>query len=242
VESRQCGKVLKASSLGCHLADVHDIYQQAVVAEELLEDRPPVLYRVRAELHDQALPCPYPGCNGQLRDGWMMRQHFCDVHPMDLVKVPKESRFNRCERCGMQVNSLYPCHRLTNECQVGVERRQQWEAAVTAALALHQQFTIHGDLLEWVEVYKYLGRMMAQDNNDAQAIRAQLRKARATWARVGKILWGENTSPTVAAKFYLAMVQAILLYDSETWVISLQAMARSEGFHIRATWRMAQRH
>jgi hypothetical protein len=38
VECRQCGKVLKASSLGCHLADVHDIYLQAVVAKELLED------------------------------------------------------------------------------------------------------------------------------------------------------------------------------------------------------------
>jgi hypothetical protein len=59
VECRQCGKVLKASR---HLADVHDIYQQAVVAEELLEDRPPVLYRVRAELHARALLCPYPGC------------------------------------------------------------------------------------------------------------------------------------------------------------------------------------
>ncbi len=73
VECRQCGKVLKASSLSHHLADIHDIYQQAVVAEELLEDRPPVLYTVRAELQDQALPCPYPGCNGQLRNGWMMR-------------------------------------------------------------------------------------------------------------------------------------------------------------------------
>jgi hypothetical protein len=72
VECRQCGKALKASSLGCHLADIHDIYQQAVVAEELLEDRPPVLYRVRAELHDRALPCPYPGYKGRLRNGWMM--------------------------------------------------------------------------------------------------------------------------------------------------------------------------
>ncbi len=52
VECRQRGKVLKASSLGCHLADIHDIYQQAVVAEELLEDQPPVLYTVHAELHD----------------------------------------------------------------------------------------------------------------------------------------------------------------------------------------------
>jgi hypothetical protein len=38
VECRHCGKVLKASSLGRHLANIHDIYQQAVVADELLED------------------------------------------------------------------------------------------------------------------------------------------------------------------------------------------------------------
>jgi hypothetical protein len=113
---------------------------------------------------------------------------------------------------------------------------------VTAALALRQQFTIHGDVLEWVKVYKYLGQMMAQDDNDTQAICAQLRKARATWAWVGKVLWGENTSPTVAAKFYLAVIQAILLYGSKMWVISLQAMVQLEGFHIRATWHMAQRH
>jgi hypothetical protein len=66
---------------------------------------------------------------------------------------------------------------------------------------------------------------MAQDNDDTQAVRAQLRKARATWARVGKVLRGENTPPTVAAKFYLAISQAILLYGSKTWVISPQAMA-----------------
>jgi hypothetical protein len=162
VECRQCGKVLKASSLGRHLADVHDIYQQAVVAKELLEDQPPVLYTVRAELHAQALPCPYPGCTRGLQDGWMMRRHFSDVHPIDLVKVPKEGRFDRCERCGMQVHPLYPPHWLLKECQVGVlERRQQREAVVTAALALRQQFTIHGNVLERVEVYKYLGRMMA---------------------------------------------------------------------------------
>jgi hypothetical protein len=29
---------MRQSSLGRHLADVHDIYQQAVVAEELLEE------------------------------------------------------------------------------------------------------------------------------------------------------------------------------------------------------------
>ncbi len=125
----------------------------------------------------------------------------------------------------MQVHPLYPCHWLSNKCQVGVERQRQREAAVKAALALCQQFTIHGNVLEWVKVYKYLGRMMAQDDDNAQAIHAQLWKARDTWARVGKVLRGEKTSPTISAKFYLAVVQAILLYGSKTWVISLQAIA-----------------
>ncbi len=90
VECRQCGNVMKESSLSRHLADVHNIYQHTVVSKELLEQRPPVLYTVSVELHHRNLPCPYPRCLGRLQDGWMMRRHFWDVHPLDLVVVPKE--------------------------------------------------------------------------------------------------------------------------------------------------------
>ncbi len=51
-----------------------------------------------------------------------------------------------------------------------------------SALALCQQFTVRGDVLERVKVYKYLGQMMARDDDNAQALHAQLWKARATWA------------------------------------------------------------
>jgi hypothetical protein len=169
-----------------------------------------------------------------------MRQHFLDVHPLDLVMVPKEGRYARCERCGMQVNPIYPCHQYSKECQVGVERCKQRETAISSALALRQQFTVHGDVLERVEVFKYLGWMMAQDDNDIQAIRVQLRKARATWACVGQVLRSENVPPPIAARFYQAIVQAILLYGSKTWVISMTALARLEGFHLQAAYRMAK--
>ncbi len=121
VECHQCGKEMKASSLSRHLAEVHNIYQQTVVAKELLELCPPVLYTVSAGLHARGLPCPYPQCLGRLGDGWMMRRHFWHVHPLDLVMVPKEGRYTRCERCGMQVNPLYHHHQFSKECQVGVE-------------------------------------------------------------------------------------------------------------------------
>ena len=96
--------------------------------------------------------------------------------------------------------------------------------------------------MEQVEVFKYLGRLLAQDDDDIQTIRAQLQKARATWARVGQVLRAENVPPRVAAKFYKAVVQAVLLYGSETWVLSTTALASLEGFHIRAAYRMVVRH
>jgi len=69
-----------------------------------------------------------------------------------------------------------------------------------------QHFSVHGEVLERVEVFKYLGRLLAQDDDDIRAIRAQLWKARGTWARVGQVLRAENVPPLVAAKFYKAVV------------------------------------
>ncbi len=115
---------------------------------------------------------------------------------------------------------------------MGMAKQQQQEAVVASALALRHQFTVHGDTLEMVEVFKYLGRMMAQDNNDAQAVRHQLHKAQGTWACIGQVLRSENATPWVAAKFYKAVVQAVLVYGSKTWNLTKAVLARLEGFHV----------
>ena len=46
----------------------------------------------------------------------------------------------------------------------------------------------------------------------------------------------------MSAKFYKAIVQSVLLYGSETWVLSPAVMARLEGFHIHAAYRIAKEH
>ncbi len=40
VECLKCGKMVRATSLRCHLADMHNVYQQTVVAEEMLICQP----------------------------------------------------------------------------------------------------------------------------------------------------------------------------------------------------------
>jgi hypothetical protein len=241
VQCRQCEKSMAASSMCRHLADQHTIYQEVVVAEELLVACAAVTYPATAEFGGK-IACPVPGCAGVLTSGWMLWRHFRDLHPLDRVLILKLGYFPRCERCAMQVNPAYPRHIWTKERQLGVERKIQREAAVSSTLALRRQFTIHGDVLERVEVFKYLGRLLAQDDNNAQVIRQQLRKARGVWARVGQVLRGENVGPRIAAKFYTSVIQAVLLYGSETWNLTSSALARLEGFHVRAAYRMTRKH
>jgi hypothetical protein len=52
----------------------------------------------------------------------------------------------------------------------------------------------------------------------------------------------ENATPRVAAKFYKAVVQAVLLYGSKMWNLTKAVLARLEGFHVQAVYCMAQVH
>ena len=54
--------------------------------------------------------------------------------------------------------------------------------------------------------------LLAQDNDNIRAVQNQIKKARCIWTRVSQILRVKNTSPKVSAKFYLALVQSVLLY------------------------------
>ena len=97
-------------------------------------------------------------------------------------------------------------------------------------------------VLEQVEVFKYLGRLLAQDNEDVQASQNQLQKAWGTWARLGQVLQAENATPHIAAKFYKAVIQSVLLYGSETWNVTGTMLKRLEGFHTLAAHRMVRVH
>jgi hypothetical protein len=92
VQCHQCNKMMTASSLYCHLADKHKVYQQVVVAEELLVARAGVTYYLHSDFGGE-LKCPAPGCAGKLCRGWILWRHFRDLHPLDKVVVSTEGYF-----------------------------------------------------------------------------------------------------------------------------------------------------
>ena len=62
----------------------------------------------------------------------------------------------------MQTNSANsPNHEQTTLCREGVERKTQYTTAVKNVWALEVEFTAYGETLERVEVFKYIGRLVA---------------------------------------------------------------------------------
>jgi hypothetical protein len=173
----QCNVLMMANSFPQHLAEQHDTYQVVVVPKDYLAPQAGVQYQAHPGRIGK-IPCPVPGCPGELRDGWMLQRHCRDLHPFDRVVVPTGGYFPQCKRCRMQVNPAYPRHIRTKECRIRMDRQLQRESAISSALALRHEFNVDKTVLERVEVFKYLGHLLAHDDDDAQAIRQQLRKAR----------------------------------------------------------------
>jgi hypothetical protein len=214
-----------------------------VLQREIVVDRLPVIYRAIKSAAVGKYICPVPRCSGNASMKWNFQQNFLDQHPRDLVYLPSKGTvpLPRCKRCGMQTKcrALYGRHQRTQLCQNSWDKKVQHEATETTRVALAQLFTAYGDELERVEVFKYLGRLLAYDDNDTQAMRGNLKKARKSWGQVLRILRAENASSKVCGVFYKATVQAVLLFGSETWKLSPSSLKSLEGFHVRAARCMA---
>ncbi len=105
VQCHQCNKMMFASSLRRHLADQHKVYQQLVVAEELLGAQAGVTYQAHPDLGlGGRAHMPHP----RMRRGVTWRVDASVTlqrsSPLDKVVILMEGYIPWCELCAMQVN------------------------------------------------------------------------------------------------------------------------------------------
>ena len=169
----------------------------------LLEDREPETFTAYKSANGRFY-CPVPACQGGIDSfptAWGLRRHFHDRHPLDLVDVEGSGVYPKCQLCNMQSDPRKAVrHEGSKFCREGRERIVQTNAAIANQRALEVGFTAYGEDLERVEVFKYLGRLMAMDDVDTQAIRGNLTKARKAWKMIHRLLRGENMKPRVCGQ------------------------------------------
>jgi hypothetical protein len=71
-------------------------------------------------------------------------------------------------------------------------------------------FYVDGVPVEKVKEFKYLGRILSDDDSDEPFVDWNLARARSAWGRISRILSSEGASPKVMASFYKRVVQSVV--------------------------------
>ena len=103
-------------------------------------------------------------------------------------------------------------------------------------------FTVNGKLIDRVHNFRYLGRILSDDDDDTPCIRDNLKRARWRWNSLARILKREGANAICMSRFYLTVVQAVLLYGADSWVVKDSDRKKLQSFHRRALRYMTGHH
>ena len=176
--------------------------------------------------------CPVAGCPLCPVTRYAMRAHFRNVHNKDTIIIAEEGRLPRCGECGIFQMSVGSAHQQSADCKRWSKVRKDRETAVVNKKTVAETvFTVQGVSIKNVSEFKYLGRVVNKNDDDWPAVNRNLQKARVAWGRLCRILPKEGANPKAMASIYKAVVQAVLLFGSETWVLTLGMEKKLQSFH-----------
>ena len=81
-------------------------------------------------------------------------------------------------------------------------------------------FSTYGRTLEMIPPFKYLGRVLLTADDDWPVVIRNMTKAWAFWRSMARILIREGESPRVSGFFFKSVVQSVLLFGAEMWVVT----------------------
>ena len=104
-----------------------------------------------------------------------------------------------------------------------------------------RDFEAYGKPLETVSTFKYLGRVMTAGDDDWTAVAGNLVKARKSWGSLPQILGREGADKRVSGNFFKAVVQEVVLFGAETWLLTPRIERDLESFLHRAARRITRK-
>jgi hypothetical protein len=134
----------------------------------------------------------------------------------------------------MFVKRVGTAHQASGTCQKATARRERQKVATQhAQMKANVEFTVNGKPIEIVEEFEYLGRLVTKEDKEGPAVMRNLARARAKWASMRRFLVRDAADPKTMATFYRTVVLYVLLYGSESWVLTSDLMRQLRSFHRR---------
>ena len=92
-----------------------------------------------------------------------------------------------------------------------------------------------------VTSFKYLGRVLLVVGDDWLTVVQNIVKAQTVWWRISKILSREGARPRVSGFFFKAVIQSVLLFDTDSWLVNPHMGRYLRGFQDQVKRRMTGR-
>ena len=105
-------------------------------------------------------------------------------------------------------------------CKRGADRKRRRLAEAEIRESTEMDFEVYGQQIQSVPRFTYLGRVMTAGDDNWPAVAGNLAKARKSWGRMQGILRREGATPRISGNFFKAVVQQVLLFGAETWVVT----------------------
>ena len=100
------------------------------------------------------------------------------------------------------------------------------------------EITAYGNPLDPITSFKYLWRFLLALYNNWPAMVRNLRRVRQKWEILSRVLGREGADARNMGRIYVAVVQVVLLYGSETWETTPWIGRLFGRFHHRVALRM----
>ena len=127
-------------------------------------------------------------------------------------------------------------------CKKGQARIMAEGEYISRENAIKTKLTIYGQEIEKATEFTYLGRVLTDNDQGTFCIQRQIKKSREIWGWIAIILKTENAISKTMGRFYTRVLQSVLLYGSESWVIGKSSWKILNSFHMRCTRHMVGRH
>ena len=184
------------------------------------------VYKVSFPCILKLVDCPVEGCPAKEKRPGMLREHFIFRHWESKVAILQEGPEPLLwyDQCGihMQTARLFK-HRQSAKCHKLTERRLLQRDVEMEARCGEMEFNLYGEegdeIVDNVPTFRYLGRPLYQTDYYCPAVQRNIMRARPVWGRLGGLIRREGADTKALGIFYRAVVQAIILYGSETWIL-----------------------
>ena len=120
----------------------------------------------------------------------------------------------------------------------GEERKRPRLEEEEARTGIEMEIIAYGIPIDPVTSFKYLGRVLSEADNNCPAVVHNLRKTQNKCERLSRVLSREGADARTLGRIYMAVFQAVMIYESETWMMTPCIGSVLGGFHHRVARRL----